>query len=299
MSPAISTHNLTKTYQPGIGVFDVSMAVPSQSIFAFLGPNGAGKTTTIRMLLGLVSPDSGECELQGISISDRQRALSRVGSMVESPALYPNLTAVENLEITQCLLGLKRTAIDDALSVVGLLSDKNRLVKQYSLGMRQRLAIAQAVIARPALLILDEPSNGLDPAGMAEIRALIHSFVKQDGVTVFLSSHMLEEVEKIATHVAVLARGRMQMSGPLADLQQKRLFVECSLPEEAALLLGAVSEGVHTEADGRITVRKPAFAVHQITKLLVDGGHEVSAIGWEHSRLETVFMSMTSDRGLA
>lgn len=294
MHPAIRMTGLTKTYQPGIGVFDVSMLVPAQSVFAFLGPNGAGKTTTIRMLLGLVSPDAGEIEIHGVSIKDRRRTLAQVGSMVESPALYPHLTASENLQITRCLMKLKHGAIEDALAIVGLLSDKNRLVSQYSLGMRQRLAIAQALITRPKLLILDEPSNGLDPAGMAEVRGMIRSLVAQEGFTVFLSSHMLEDVEKIATHVAVLVRGRMRMNGLIEDLQQKRLVIQCSLPQQASALLAPHAANLQMGNDGQLALTEPAIASHEITKLLVNAGHEVSTIGWEHSRLESAFLSMTT-----
>jgi lantibiotic transport system ATP-binding protein len=295
MPPAIHTKGLTKAYQPSIGVFDVSMLVPTQSVFAFLGPNGAGKTTTIRMLLGLITPDAGEIEIHGVSIKDRWRALAQVGSMVESPALYPNLTAVENLQITQCLMKLKRSAIDDVLAIVGLLPDKDRLVSQYSLGMRQRLAIAQAMITRPKLLILDEPSNGLDPAGMVEIRTMIQSLVAQEGVTVFLSSHMLEDVEKIATHVAVLAHGQMRMNGLMEELKQKHLVIQCSLPEQASVLLVSHAEALLVRADHQLVLTDPSMASHEINRLLVNAGHDVSMIGWEHSRLESVFLSMTAN----
>ncbi len=293
MSPAIQTTGLTKAYLPNIGVFDVSLLVPTQSVFAFLGPNGAGKTTTIRMLLGLIAPDAGEIEIHGVSIKDRRLALTKVGAMVESPALYPNLTAVENLQITQRLMQLERGAIDDALALVDLRQDKDRLVSQYSLGMRQRLAIAQAMIARPKLLILDEPSNGLDPAGMVEVRSMIQSLVAQEGVTVFLSSHLLEDVEKIATHVAVLAQGKLRMNGLMEELKQKRLVIGCSLPDAARVLLESRVEAVKIRDDGQLEVTAPAIASHEITKLLVNAGHEVSNIGWEHSRLESTFLSMT------
>jgi ABC-2 type transport system ATP-binding protein len=296
MSLAISTTALTKAYQPGIGVFDLDLSVPRQSVLAFLGPNGAGTTTTIRMLLGLISPDAGSVCIEGIELAaQRTRALARVGSMIESPALYPHLTAVENLRITQLMLDLKPAAIDRALAIVGLSADRHRQVRTYSLGMRQRLAIAQAMLPEPTLLILDEPSNGLDPAGMAAIRDMIRTMVEQEGLTVFLSSHLLEDVEKVATHVGMLAGGRLRMSGLMSELRKQRLVVHCSGAEQATALLAPHAERVEPLPDGGLALTAPSLAAHRINRLLVEAGHEVSSLGAQANRLEDTFLAMTAD----
>jgi ABC-type multidrug transport system ATPase subunit len=192
----IETNDLTRRFGSVKAVDGVSLRVPPGSIYGFLGPNGAGKTTTIRMLLGLIRPNAGEVSLFGRSLSEqRLELLRRVGSLVESPSLYPHLTGWENLELIRRMVGGKPSEIEHALAVVRMEDAAHRLVREYSLGMRQRLGLAVALYGQPELLILDEPTNGLDPAGIHEMRELICS-LPHEGLTVFLSSHLLSEVDQ-------------------------------------------------------------------------------------------------------
>src|SRR5262249_4989903 len=198
-APAIEIHDLWKTYGSVKALRGVSLSVPAPSVYGFLGPNGAGKTTTIRLILGLQRPDRGTLSLFGLSLQeDRIALLRRMGSLVEAPSLYPHLTGRENLEVHRRLLILPLRAIDEALETVDLVSVAHRLVKTYSHGMRQRLGVATALLGNPDLLVLDEPTNGLDPNGIHEMRGLIRTLPKTRGITVFLSSHLLSEVEQVA-----------------------------------------------------------------------------------------------------
>lgn len=189
---AIETRALTRRFASGHGVQTLDLAVPAGSVYGFLGPNGAGKTTTIRLLLSLLHPDAGEIRLFGEPLTRQSRApLRDVGSMVESPSLYPHLSGYENLEVTRRLLGLPAKRIDEVLHIVGLERDGHRRVRVYSLGMRQRLGIALALLGKPRLLVLDEPSNGLDPAGIIELRTLLQQMARELDITVFVSSPCL------------------------------------------------------------------------------------------------------------
>jgi ABC-2 type transport system ATP-binding protein len=208
----ISLENVWKAYGKVVAVSGLSLAVPPRSVYGFLGPNGAGKSTTIRMILGLQRPDRGAIRLFGNPADSCGTAvLARIGSLVESPSLYLHLTGRENLEVHRRLLGAPKSAIpksiiDEALEIVGMIPAADRVVREYSSGMKQRLGIAQALLGRPELLVLDEPTNGLDPAGIHEIRGLIRTLPERCGVTIFVSSHLLSEVEQVATHFAILSR---------------------------------------------------------------------------------------------
>jgi ABC-2 type transport system ATP-binding protein len=219
----IETEKLTRCFGDVLAVEQVDLQVPLGSVYGFLGPNGAGKTTTIRMLLGLITPHRGNIRLFGMPFTRRNwSVLARVGSLVESPSLYPNLTGRENLEACRRLVNAPKKNIDEALESVKLTRDANRLVKGYSQGMRQRLGIALALLNKPVLLILDEPTNGLDPAGIQEMRETIRELPKRQGVTVFLSSHLLSEVEQVASHIGIIHKGRLIFQGSLKDLQAQR-----------------------------------------------------------------------------
>src|SRR6187397_1428729 len=219
----IETRGLSRLFGSQIAVADLNLLVPAAGVYGFLGPNGAGKTTAIRMLLGLIRPDAGEVRLFGQPLNSNHRALMRrVGALVEAPSLYPHLTGRENLEVTRRLLGAPRNLIDVALETIKLTRDANRRVREYSLGMRQRLGLALALLNKPELLILDEPTNGLDPAGIHEMRDLIRRLPEEFGVTVFLSSHLLSEVEQIATHIGIIHEGHLLFQGALAELQSKQ-----------------------------------------------------------------------------
>src|SRR5262245_53764669 len=220
---AIETDGLTRRFGSQLAVENLNLTAPEAGVYGFLGPNGAGKTTTIRMLLGLIRPDAGEVRLFGAPLAADRRSLMRlVGALVETPSLYPHLTGRENMEITRRLLNAPGKSIDNALEVVKLAQDANRRVREYSLGMRQRLGLALALLNKPKLLILDEPTNGLDPAGIHEMRDLIRRLPEEFGATVFLSSHLLSEVEQLATHIGIIHEGSLLFQGTLAELQAQR-----------------------------------------------------------------------------
>jgi ABC-2 type transport system ATP-binding protein len=296
MTLAIATTELTRIHPGGQGVRNLELCVPEQAVYAFLGPNGAGKTTTIRLLLGLAKPDRGRIEIGGIDLAaDRRRALRGVGAMVESPSLYPHLTGTENLEATRSLLAAPRERVAEVLRIVGLEDAGSRLVSAYSLGMRQRLAIAQALLGRPGLLILDEPSNGLDPAGMADMRALIATMVREHGVTVLLSSHLLDDVEKIATHVGLLHRGQLVAQGEIGTLRAERLRVECIDPAAGARALSAAGHQAIPAGDGGLAIDATRAQAPAINRVLVAAGIDVFRLASDRGRLEELFSDMTRE----
>jgi ABC-2 type transport system ATP-binding protein len=258
---AISTSGLTKRFRGGqLAVDHVDLAVPDGSVYGFLGPNGSGKTTTIRMLLGLAFPTGGSAALLGVGMPDgATQVLHRVGSLVEGPAFYPFLTGLDNLaryDAADRTADPKtaRTRIDTALDRVGLLSAAKKRYRHYSLGMKQRLAIASGLLRPRELIILDEPTNGLDPQGTREVRALIRQ-IAADGTTVFVSSHLLAEVEQICTHVGVMRSGRLVFQGSLPELRRTgavRVTVQTADPEAAVKVLtalGLADVRTHTAAD--------------------------------------------------
>lgn len=216
----IKTQNLTKSYKDFTAVDSLSLSIKKGSIYGLLGPNGAGKSTTMKMLLGLTKPTDGDFSLFGKSFpKDRSEILSGIGSLIEAPSYYSNLTGAENLEIIRKILSLPKNSVDEALNFVGLGEFKDRLVKKYSLGMKQRLGLASALLGRPPILILDEPTNGLDPSGMHEMRKLIKELPKQLGCTVLISSHLLSEIELIADDVGILNHGRLLYQGSIDNLR--------------------------------------------------------------------------------
>ena len=218
----IETNNLTKRYKNFVSVNNLSIHIKRGSIYGFLGPNGAGKSTTMKMLLGMSTPTDGEFLIDGKRMpGDRIAILKEIGSFIESPSYYPNLTGRENLEIIRKILGLKKSDVDDALEIVGLTEFGDRLVKKYSLGMKQRLGLAGALIGRPPILILDEPTNGLDPAGIHEIRNLIKRLPKMYNCTVMISSHMLSEIELLADDIGILNHGNLLFEGSLDNLRSE------------------------------------------------------------------------------
>lgn len=224
MDYIITTEQLTKKYKFFVAVGDISLHIRKGSIYGFLGPNGAGKSTTMKMLLGLTTPTKGSFTIDGKQFpADRISILKEVGSFIESPSFYANLTGRENLDIIRRILGLPQSAVEDALELVGLTEFGNRLAKKYSLGMKQRLGLAGALLGRPPILILDEPTNGLDPAGIHEIRNLIKSLPELYDCTILISSHMLSEIELMADDIGILNHGRMLFEGSLDDLRQYAL----------------------------------------------------------------------------
>ena len=296
--PAIVTLGLTRRFGQLTAVRDLSLHVPRGSVYGFLGLNGAGKSTTIRMLLGLLRPTAGEVALLGSSMPrGRLSALGRVGALVESPTVYPHLTGVENLEATRRLLGAGRQGMLRALDVVGLSGAAGRLVREYSTGMRQRLGLALALIGEPELLVLDEPTNGLDPRGIQEVRDLVRGLPGRLGVTVFLSSHILAEVEQVASHVGIIHQGRLVAQGALEDLLGRGLLrVGVGNSTEARDRLVGLGWPARHGGNGTllvdVTQRDDAGAVNEI---LVGGGYRVSHLVYERASLEHVFFEATRE----
>ena len=217
----IETKNLTKTYADFTAVSDINLHIPKGAVYGFLGPNGAGKSTTMKMFLGLTKQTSGSFVLNGKTFpKDRVEILKEIGSFIEAPAFYGNLSGEENLEIIRKILELPKSDVAESLELVGLTQYKKRLAKKYSLGMKQRLGLAMALLGKPPLLILDEPTNGLDPVGIHEIRTLIRSLPEQFDCTVLVSSHLLSEIELMADHIGILNHGHLLFEGTLEDLKQ-------------------------------------------------------------------------------
>lgn len=224
MNNIVTTEHLTKKYKSFIAVNDVSLHIRKGSIYGFLGPNGAGKSTTMKMLLGLTAPTKCAFTIDGKQFpADRIPILKEIGSFIESPSFYANLTGRENLDIIRRILELPKSAVDDALELVGLSEFADRLAKKYSLGMKQRLGLAGALLGRPPILILDEPTNGLDPSGIHEIRNLIKSLPDLYDCTILISSHMLSEIELIADDIGILNHGHLLFEGSLDELRQNAL----------------------------------------------------------------------------
>lgn len=224
ISNVLQIKNLQKVFKDTQVVNLSSLSVQQGEIYGFLGPNGAGKTTTMKMILSLISRTDGEIEVFGQSIGTDKQYLNQIGSMIEEPSYYPNLTGYENLLVFQKILGFDKKNIQESLKIVGLDQPKNKkkLVKDYSLGMKQRLALAFALVKKPRLLILDEPTNGLDPAGIHEIRELIIKLAKEQGITVFISTHILSEVEHIADRVGIINHGQLVYEGEIRKIQSNK-----------------------------------------------------------------------------
>ena len=292
MSFALSTRALTRRFSSGGGVEVLNLEVPTGSLYGFVGPNGAGKTTTIRLLLGLLRPQSGEIFIGGRPASRAARA--SLGALIESPSVYGHLSGYDNLEVTRRLLDKPRAAIDAVLERVGLRRAARQLAREYSLGMRQRLGLALTLLAEPSVLILDEPANGLDPQGIADLRALLRRFIADDGLTVLVSSHLLSEVEQTATHIGVLYGGELKFQGSMDELQLRSrpsVILTCDRPGEAVRLLGSRGiGGVVENARVRIDAAHPP---HEINRLLVDAGFAVSSLATERPSLESLFFDLT------
>lgn len=297
MEPAIRADGVWKTYGMTPAVRGLSLSVPPQSVYGFLGPNGAGKSTTIRMVLGLQRPDRGMISLFGNPLEKQRIALlRRIGSLVESPSLYMHLTGQENLEIHRRLLNIPKRTIDEALETVDLMSVADRLVRNYSSGMKQRLGLALALLGNPELLLLDEPMNGLDPAGIHEVRTLIRDLPRR-GVTVFLSSHLLAEVEQTATHLAIISQGELKFEGTREELQTRsnhKIIAEVDQPKRAHALLTGIGYTVTREGDRIWITSYDQSDRAQINALLVQAGIAVSQLTTERRTLEDLFLELTN-----
>jgi ABC-2 type transport system ATP-binding protein len=285
-----------------VAVDGLDLTVPHGGVFGFLGPNGAGKTTTIRCLLGLVRPSAGRCAVLGADVPTSLPAvMPRIGSIVEAPAMYPRFSARLNLQLLGGVQGIGRAAVDAALERVGLAERAHDQVKTYSLGMKQRLGIAAALLKDPELLILDEPANGLDPAGIKEVRELLRQ-IGAEGRTVFVSSHQLTEVQQMCDRVAILSRGKCVATGGVAEVlaRGRREMLVVRVPDLPAGLAALEAAGLEATAqDGFIRVALPASEGARVTEILARRGLYLSELRPEQISLEEVFLELTqhSDPG--
>ena len=299
-APAIRAIGLSKSYGKRLAVDHLDLEVGRAELFGFLGPNGAGKTTTIRMALGLIAPTGGSVEILGLEVrSHRAQVLPRVGALVESPALYGYLSGRDNLRaIGNVLGGASEKRIDEVLEIVSLKGrDKDR-VRTYSMGMKQRLGLAMALLNNPDLLILDEPANGLDPAGIVEMRDLLRDLAAQ-GKTVFISSHVLSEVQQICTRVAIINHGKLIRVAPVHDLLQSSGEYEVTVdaPAELVALLRRQPWAQQARAeDGLVITPAPDGRGRSLIKFLVDSGLAPDAVSERQKDLEDIFLSLTEDK---
>lgn len=300
MQTVIETKALCKQYGPHTAVDHVELHVPQGCVYGFIGPNGAGKSITMKMLLGLIHPTAGRVRLLGQELTEKSRLplLRQTGSLIESPAGYLHLTAQENLEIVADLKGVPHKDIGRVLDIVHLTQDRNRRVGQYSLGMKQRLGIAMALLGSPKLLILDEPTNGLDPAGIQEMRALIRNMPTATGATVLISSHLLGEMEQMVEQVGIIDHGHILFEGPLTELQRhSRGNVTLRLldPAKAAPILRA--NGLTAHSDSCVVTLPPlqdALLADLVQKLAACGAGVVELTP-RTKTLEEIFLTLTSE----
>lgn len=300
MQTVIETKALCKQYGPHTAVDHVELHVPQGCVYGFIGPNGAGKSTTMKMLLGLIHPTAGRVRLLGQELTEKSRLplLRQTGSLIESPAGYLHLTAQENLEIVADLKGVPHKDIGRVLDIVHLTQDRSRRVGQYSLGMKQRLGIAMALLGSPKLLILDEPTNGLDPAGIQEMRALIRNTPAATGATVLISSHLLGEMEQMVEQVGIIDHGHILFEGPLTELQRhSRGNVTLRLldPAKAAPILRA--NGLTAHSDSCVVTLPPlqdALLADLVQKLAACGAGVVELTP-RTKTLEEIFLTLTSE----
>ena len=298
MQTVITTKGLCKAYGRQFAVDHLDLAVPEGCVYGFIGPNGAGKSTTMKMLLGLIHPSAGQVTLLGqpMNAQNRLALLQKTGSLIESPAGYGHLTGQENLEIVADLKGVPRKDIARVLDIVHLTGDKYRKVREYSLGMRQRLGIAQALLGSPQLLILDEPTNGLDPAGIQEMRALIAGMPDACGATVLISSHLLSELEQIVGQVGILNKGRLLFQGPLEQLQRHSrgdTVLRVLDPACAKNTLARCRVGARWENGAFVLPAMQEQALAQVVRALAENGAGVVAVGSRTKTLEEIFLSLT------
>lgn len=295
MGTVITTDSLTKTY--GKVVKDLDLRVPGGSIYGFLGPNGAGKSTTMKMILGLIKPSKGEITVLGKEVNEKNRlsVLRNTGSLIESPSYYGHLSGVENLEIICTLKNVPLSEIQRVLKIVRMEKQKDKKVSQYSLGMKQRLGLAAALLGNPKILLLDEPTNGLDPAGIQEMRELICSLPKQYGMTVLVSSHLLSEIDQMATHVGIINQGELIFQDSLSALHKhsrSRLILKTD--NDAAALSVLLSFGLSASLEGKTLCLKTTDneTVIKAVNILVQSGMGILRLNEQQMSLEDIFLQL-------
>lgn len=299
MEAVIRTQGLTKRYGSHTPVNHVNLTVRQGEIYGFLGRNGAGKTTTIQMLTGLVKPTSGQIEIFGDSLfANPKKVLRRIGSMIEVPGFYENLTAAENLQINARIMGIhKNNAIAEALEITGLQHESKKVVGNYSLGMKQRLGIARALLHYPELLILDEPTNGLDPIGIKEMRRLILHLAQERDITIFISSHILSEMEQLADRLGIIHRGKLLEELTMDELRSmNRKYLELQVADDnRAVLLLEEHLGItdyEVQDGGMIRVYSHLDRISEINRALVHQGIDVMKLALSEDKLEEYFAKL-------
>ena len=299
MNNVIEIKNLKKVYNNITTVDLKSLTVRKGEIYGFLGPNGAGKSTTMKMILSLLEPTSGEIDIFGNSVEKNTEYLNHIGSMIEEPSYYPNLSGYENLLVFQKMIGFDKKNIWPTLELVGLAEKKNRrkLVKAYSLGMKQRLALAFALVKDPKILLLDEPTNGLDPAGIHEIRELIIRLAKEKGLTVFISSHILSEIEHIADRVGIINRGRLVYEGKIEKIKSNAwLEIEGDFFSDTKLKEVLEGTGVTDISDKILKFKNmDNEETSKIIRQLVIADYPIYRVERKKESLEDIFLSMTKE----
>ncbi|MNW26197.1 Daunorubicin/doxorubicin resistance ATP-binding protein DrrA [compost metagenome] len=299
MSVIVSTRKLTKQYGRVNVVDQLNLEIREGEIYGFLGPNGAGKSTTLKMLLGLTRPTAGEVHIFGQDLArQRQSILRRIGSLIESPSYYSHLTGLENMKVVQQLRNGSDQEVKDALQLVRLDSQQDKKVGHYSLGMKQRLAIAMALVGSPRLLILDEPTNGLDPAGLQEMRELIQILASRYGITILISSHLLSEIEQLATSVGIIHHGSLIFQGSVAALQERSrpdILLRTRNDAAARRLLHTYDIDARADAQGHGLVLKLLSddEITQIVRYLVHAQIDVLRIEERKKSLEHIFLEWT------
>jgi ABC-2 type transport system ATP-binding protein len=297
---AISVSNLSKKYGDQVAVSHATFEVPLGTICGFVGPNGSGKTTTMRMLLGLITPTGGTGEILGESIKHPEKYLPRVGAMIEGPAFYPALSGKENLNVLATLGGFSTSRVQTLLEQVGLGDRGKSKFKTYSLGMKQRLGIAAALLPNPQLLMLDEPTNGLDPEGIQEVRALLRSLAN-NGTSVFVSSHLLSELELISDYLVMLRKGEVVFTGKITDLmlsQQPVIIAKGSNENDLPLLFAIAQQSGHHAIirDGAVHVQGPAEWAVDFNRAAFNAGITLSQLTPQLPNLEETFFEMTGEK---
>ncbi|HEL1761599.1 TPA: ABC transporter ATP-binding protein [Streptococcus suis] len=297
----LEINHLEKVYKDVTTVDIEKITVREGEIYGFLGPNGAGKTTTMKMILSLVTPTSGEIFINKKDIRNDKKYLNQIGSMIEEPSYYPNLTGYENLLVFQKMVGFDKNNIWPTLELVGLADEKNRkkLVKAYSLGMKQRLALAFALVKKPKILLLDEPTNGLDPAGIHEIRELIVQLAKEKGLTVFISSHILPEIEYIADRVGIINHGRLVYEGEIEAIKSNTWIEIGGVFSQKNIVQTLVELGtveILSASESQVTLRDlDNDRLADLVSYLTENGYRIFRVVRESETLEDIFLNLTKE----
>lgn len=298
----IETTQLSHEFAPGKNILNnINLRIPQGSIYGFLGPNGAGKTTTLRLILGLLKKQKGEIHIFGQNLSQNRVAILRkLGSLIETPSLYTHLTAIENLRLLQKIYQCPPTRVPAVLELVGLADTGNKKVSQFSLGMKQRLSIAVALLNQPELLILDEPTNGLDPNGIIEMRQLFQRLNQEEGITILISSHLLAEIEKLVSHVGIIHKGQMLFEGTLQALIQKqqessRLKLITNDNGRALQILQATYPEAQQQNGSLALPPLSSEKIAQVNRHLMQNELDVYHLAIEKNDLESIFMELVQN----